>query len=269
MATAEKRKRTESTDTHSSNIWDSFIKNPTDGSKATCRKCRKVVSRGKSNAKSKSWGNGPLWNHFKTCSPAGSSSSTTQLSLAQTLSRNTPFAKESVKAKAITNAIAMMVAVDLRPYSIVENDGFKDLMKVVEPRYHMVSRKELTNTVIPEIVSDLEGKIKGSMQSSQSGINFTTDMWKCEGQNREYMTVTAHWVVEDDQLKCFMVKNALLVVEEFLDSAHAYNIRKSVGIKNIYSMWYSGIVTELIKLIFIELIEVGLCLFCNTINTFK
>ena len=69
----------------------------------------------------------------------------------------------------------MMVAVDLRPYSIVENDGFKDLMKVVEPRYHMVSRKELTNTVIPEIVSDLEGKIKGSMQSSQSGINFTTE----------------------------------------------------------------------------------------------
>jgi dihydroorotase-like cyclic amidohydrolase len=37
--------------------------------------------------------------------PAGSSSSITQLSLRQTLSRNTPFAKESVKAKAITNAI--------------------------------------------------------------------------------------------------------------------------------------------------------------------
>ncbi len=62
----------------------------------------------------------------------------------------------------------MMVAVDLRPYSIVENDGFKELMKVVEPRYHMVSRRELTNTVIPGIVSDLEEKIKGSMQSSQS-----------------------------------------------------------------------------------------------------
>ena len=108
-----------------------------------------------------------------------------------------------------------MVAVDLRPYSIVENDRFKELMKVVEPRYHMVSQRELTNTVIPEIVSDTEGKIKGSMQSSQIGVNFTTDMWKCEGQNREYMTVTAHWVVEDE-LKCFLVKNALLVVEEFL-----------------------------------------------------
>lgn len=127
----------------------------------------------------------------------------------------------------------MMVAVDLRPYSIVENDGFKKLMRVMEPRYQMVTRRELTNKVIPEIVSDLEGKIKSSMQSSQSVLNFTTDMWKCETQNREYMTVTAHWAIEDD--KCFRVKNALLTVEEFLDSAHAYNIRKSVGRKN-YSM---------------------------------
>ena len=172
MATAEKRKHTESTDTHSSNIWDSFIKNPTDGSKATCRKCRKVVSHGKSNAKSKSWGNGPLWNHFKTCSP-------------------------------------------------------------VIPKWDKLHYRHV------------------EMRRAKPGIH------------------DGHWVVEDDQLKCFMVKNALLVVEEFLDSAHAYNIRKSVGIKNIYSMWYSGIVTELIKLIFIELIEVGLCLFCNTINTFK
>ena len=41
--------------------------------------------------------------------------------------------------------------------------------------------------------------------------------------------VTAHWVVENSDLTAFEVKNALLVVEEFLNSAHSYNIRKSVG----------------------------------------
>ena len=54
-------------------------------------------------------------------------------------------------------------------------------------------------------------------------------MWKCEGQNREYMTVTAHWVVENSDSTGFEVKNALLVVQEFLNSAHSYNIRKSVS----------------------------------------
>ncbi|CAB3990053.1 ---NA--- [Paramuricea clavata] len=35
-------------------------------------------------------------------------------------------------------------------------------------------------------------------------------MWKCEGQNREYMTVTAHCAVENGEQKCFEMKNALL-----------------------------------------------------------
>ena len=140
-----------------------------------------------------------------------------------------------------------MVAIDLRPYSVVENEGFRELMRVLEPRYSIVSRRELTNVVVPEIYDDLEGKIKKSIQSSKSGINFTTDMWKWEGQNREYMTVTAHWVVENSDLTAFEVKNALLVVEEFLNSAHSYNIRKSVG-----------------KTHFHNFIEVSL--FANTLN---
>ena len=144
MATPAKRKCTSN---FLSSIWDSFIKNEIDPSKPTCRKCRKVVSHGRSDAKSKSWGNGSLWEHLKICSPSGSgsgspsTSSTTQLSIQQTLSRNTFLQKESVKAKAITNAIGEMVAIDLRPYSVVENKGFCELMRVLEPRYSIVSRK--------------------------------------------------------------------------------------------------------------------------------
>ena len=165
MATPAKRKCTSNLP---SSIWDSFIKNEIDPSKPTCRKCRKVVSRGSSNAKSKSWGNGSLWEHLKIRSPSGSespsTSSTTQLSIQQVLSPNTPLQKGSVKAKAITNAIGKMVATDLQPYSVVENEGFGNLMRVLEPRYSIVSRKELTNVVIPEIYSDLEGKIKKSIE---------------------------------------------------------------------------------------------------------
>ena len=140
MATLAKRKRTSNSP---SSIWDSFIKNEIDPSKPTRRKCRKVVSRGRSDAKSKSWGNGSLCEHLKICSPSGSpsTSSTTQLSIQQTLSRNTFLQKGSVKDKAITNAIGKMVAIDLRPYSVVENEGFRELMRVLEPRYSIVSMK--------------------------------------------------------------------------------------------------------------------------------
>ena len=196
--------------------------------KPTCRKCRQIVSRGNSAGKAKSWGNGPMWTHLKVCSRISLSSST-QLNLQQMFTRNIPLQKDSVKAKAITRAIGTMVAVDLRPYSIVENEGFRELLRILEPRYSMVSRKDLMKTVVPEICSELKEKVKQSLDLSESRVNFITDMWKCEGQNREYMMATAHWAVEDPEKKSFVIKNALLEVEEFSDSMHAYNIRKSVS----------------------------------------
>jgi hypothetical protein len=45
----------------------------------------------------------------------------------------------------------MMVAVDLKPYTIVENDGFKELLRILEPQYLIISRKELTETVVLDI----------------------------------------------------------------------------------------------------------------------
>ncbi len=139
MATAEKRKRS-----GEPNIWDHFVKNPLAENVGKLSAVEALLP----------WGNGPLWTHFQICSPSSSSTST-QLNLQQTFARNTPLQKDSVKAKSITCAIGMMVAVDLRLYSIVENEGFRELLQLLEPRYPMISRRELANTVVPEIFSAL------------------------------------------------------------------------------------------------------------------
>ncbi|CAB4002875.1 Hypothetical predicted protein [Paramuricea clavata] len=64
------------------------------------------------------------------------------------------------------------------------------------------------------------------------------DMWKCKGQNREYITVTAHWAVENGEQKRFEMKNALLELQKFTHSAHTYNIRKSLRL--VCERWISG-----------------------------
>ncbi len=51
-----------------------------------------------------------------------------------------PFAAQSDQAKAITNAIGVFIAADVRPYSVVQNEGFKHMLKVLEPRYDIQSR---------------------------------------------------------------------------------------------------------------------------------
>ena len=178
MATTEKQKHSEE-----HGIWDHFIKNTLDGSKSMCRKCWQVVSRGSSTSKATSWGNGPLWSHLKVCR-APSCSQTTQLNLQQTFARNTPLQKDGIKAKAITHVIGMMIAVDLRPYSIVENEGFRELLKIWEPWYPNISRKELTQTVLPEIFPDIKQKVKLSLEGSKVG-------WTLP-RTSEYMTVVSH-----------------------------------------------------------------------------
>ena len=152
------------------------------------------MSHGNFTEKAKSWGNGPMWAYLNVCTRTSSSNST-QLNLQQMFARNIPLRKGQCKSEGHhTCAIGTMVAVDLRPYSIVEKEGLRELLQILEPRYSMVSRKDLTKTVVHEIYSELKEK-----DLSESHVNFTTDMWKCEGQNREYTRVMAHWAVEDPE----------------------------------------------------------------------
>ncbi len=41
----------------------------------------------------------------------------------------------SDRAQTITKAIGVFMALDMRPFSIVDNDGFTHLLSVLEPRY--------------------------------------------------------------------------------------------------------------------------------------
>ena len=53
------------------------------------------------------------------------------------------------RALAISERIARMIALDLQPFSIVEDRGFKELVLYFDPRYTMPSRKYFSETVIP------------------------------------------------------------------------------------------------------------------------
>ena len=40
---------------------------------------------------------------------------------------------------------------DLRPYSVVENTGFMNLVDVLDPKYVLPSRPHFSQVVIPEL----------------------------------------------------------------------------------------------------------------------
>ncbi|KAF3835605.1 hypothetical protein F7725_028163, partial [Dissostichus mawsoni] len=107
------------------------------------------------------------------------------------------FPPNSEKAKKITQSVAAFIAKDLRPYSVVENAGFRHLLKKLEPRYKLPSRSHFTENVIPALYNGTKAQVMASMIQAKR-VAITCDAWTCVA-TESYLTVTAHYFSEDWQ----------------------------------------------------------------------
>jgi len=85
----------------------------------------------------------------------------------------------SPKALSLNKLLVEMIAEDLQPLSIIENPGFVNLCKALDPRFQMPSRALVRNKLLPgnsknnnnNLKKFLSNKIflqKGSKKSKQS-----------------------------------------------------------------------------------------------------
>ncbi|KAF3861204.1 hypothetical protein F7725_001459 [Dissostichus mawsoni] len=107
------------------------------------------------------------------------------------------FPPNSEKAKKITQSVAAFIAKDLRPYSVVENAGFRHLLKTLEPRYKLPSRSHFTENVIPALYNGTKAQVMASMIQAKR-VAITCDAWTSVA-TESYLTVTAHYISEDWQ----------------------------------------------------------------------
>ena len=63
------------------------------------------------------------------------------------------------KAQRVHRKIGEMIAVDCQPLSVVEDVGFKQVLRTPEPRYQCPSRKYYTETVIPKIYKGMKVEV--------------------------------------------------------------------------------------------------------------
>ena len=106
--------------------------------------------------------------------------------------------QNSERAKKITEAIAYFIPKDLQPYSVVENEGFQNLLGILEPRYVIPSRKYFTDTAIPKLYSEVKEEVNGKLSLAE-GVAITCDGWSSRA-TESYMTITAHHITDEWQL---------------------------------------------------------------------
>jgi hypothetical protein len=59
----------------------------------------------------------------------------------------------------VKEAILRMIATDIQPFKIVEDEGFRNLITTLQPKFkleHMPSRKYLTENMMPRLCSELK-----------------------------------------------------------------------------------------------------------------
>jgi len=79
-------------------------------------------------------------------------------------------------AKKITTAIAFMISADCQPISIVENDGFRYLLNLLEPRYVLPTRQTFSEKIILSLYSNIKNHLKKTIKESNAYCSFTTDI---------------------------------------------------------------------------------------------
>ncbi|XP_073962367.1 zinc finger BED domain-containing protein 4-like [Choristoneura fumiferana] len=248
-----------------SRVWFFFEELDNDCRKVKCNQCQMIISRG---GQGKSANTTSMNNHIKyrhptlipqlgsaikcstrddssqsqsqaeellTTMPTPSTSVSSEVSLCQKSQQNIEdsialqWSREDSRSRDINIAIGEMIALDNQPLSVVENTGFRNLMRKIKPKYNIPGRKYFTQNIIPQLYEDTKSEIRRGVMSA-TALSVTTDMLTNINNKDSFLSFTAHWF--DDSFK---YHHAVLQMKHFPEAHTAHNIKNCL--EEIPTLW--------------------------------
>ena len=112
---------------------------------------------------------------------------------------------------AITRTVAGMIATDFYPFFIVEDEGFRHLLRVLDRWYELPSRKYFSERVIPpQMYSELREKVSIILKPAVF-LALTTDSWTSWAGDC-YLSITAHFI-DDHYMRQLVVLDTFPLCE--------------------------------------------------------
>ena len=122
-----------------------------------------------------------------------------QETLQASLTKTVPYKQSSPKKKKLDELVLDLITKDILPLSIVENQAFRRLIHELDPRYEIVSRKQLTKKLLPEKYREEKEMLKNELSKVES-VSVTTDQWTSRA-HEGYTTITAHFIDSNWEVK--------------------------------------------------------------------
>uniref|UniRef100_A0A3B5A3U7 BED-type domain-containing protein n=1 Tax=Stegastes partitus TaxID=144197 RepID=A0A3B5A3U7_9TELE len=104
----------------------------------------------------------------------------------------------TAQAAELTDSILNMMVTDMRPLSMVEDEGFQKMISTFNPKYALPSRAHFAK-MMEKKYEDIKGKLKNTL-TEIDGIALTTDIWTSVAAEA-YLGVTCHFLGEDWGMK--------------------------------------------------------------------
>lgn len=148
--------------------------------------------------------------------------------------------------RAIADSIAFFCASDLRPFHIVEGQGFIDMIqaiiKLASVKGQMDAAKLLpTADTVKNHLNTLDKNMRTNLRNhllSIPSINATTDHWKDDYVGQSYMTITIHYIdnssfkIQSRVIGTFAVENktAAVTLSEFNQHLDDFDIKSKLRV---------------------------------------
>jgi hypothetical protein len=87
-----------------------------------------------------------------------------------------PYSINSARAQTITKEIGIFLAVDMRPYCLVDTIAFKKMISALDHKYKIPSRTYFSETVHPMLYEETRTEVVSKLKSTEA-IAVTTDGW--------------------------------------------------------------------------------------------
>ncbi|CAG9840757.1 unnamed protein product [Diabrotica balteata] len=78
--------------------------------------------------------------------------------------------------KKLDQLLLNLIIKDFQPFSMVEDNGFKDFILTLNPAYKLPTRKTLSNVLLPAVFEEVRLKVSDALKEVVS-ITITTDCW--------------------------------------------------------------------------------------------
>uniref|UniRef100_UPI00358E7A74 E3 SUMO-protein ligase ZBED1-like isoform X1 n=2 Tax=Myxine glutinosa TaxID=7769 RepID=UPI00358E7A74 len=143
-----------------------------------------------------------------TCAESGTRKPA-QESLLTHFQSSTPYAAVSARHKELTTAVSRFIVAGMRPIYTVEEEGFRNMLKIFDQRYTLPSRKSFSSVIIPQLYNKVKEESVVPQLQEASYVALTTDMWTSRASDH-YIGVTAHFVNRDWSVGHFTLENAEL-----------------------------------------------------------